>query len=180
MTESEFKNKIKKVKSSRKYKITGSIGNYDIYKIIRKNKWQNIGHPVTEKDFYRIIRSMNLAISQQLIDGKEVVLPCRMGSLELRKNLRKVAIKDNKVITNSPIDWNATLSLWYKDDEARQDKIIVRTTNNEIYRIHYDKSKAAYTNKSFYSFSMNRNIKQALKHRISYGDVDAYLLYNYD
>ena len=175
MTEQEFKNKIKKVKSSRKYKITGSIGNYDIYKHIRKNKWCGLD-PISEKDFYAIVRQMNLAMAQRLINGEEITLPCHMGTLEIRKVLRKLVIKDGKLRTNSPIDWNTTLSLWYNDEEARHQKLLVRNPNNEIFKVYYNKGKASYTNKSFYSFSLNRTIKQSIKTRASQGDLDAYLL----
>ena len=179
MTEQEFKNKIKKVKSSRKYKVTGSIGNYDVYKQIRKNKWSGID-PISEKDFYSIIRQMNKAMAQCLINGEEVILPCHMGTLEIRKALRKLVIKDGKLRTNSPIDWNATLSLWYNDEEAQQQRLLVRNPNNEIFKVYYNKGKASYTNKSFYSFSLNRTIKQAIKKRALQGDLDAYLLYKHD
>ena len=55
----QFKNSIKKNKESRLHKITNSFGVYDSYKWIRKNKWLNIGRPVTEHEFYSIIRTMN-------------------------------------------------------------------------------------------------------------------------
>ena len=48
----EFKNKIKKVSSHRVHRINNSVGVYDLYKILRKNHWYNIGRPLTEKEFY--------------------------------------------------------------------------------------------------------------------------------
>ena len=55
----DFRDTVKKVNLSRVHKITNSIGTYDIYKIIRKNKWKGIDKPVSEKDFYTIIREVN-------------------------------------------------------------------------------------------------------------------------
>lgn len=55
----EFRRKVLKVDGPRKHKINNSIGVYDLYKHIRKNKWFNIGKPVSEHDFYSIIRTVN-------------------------------------------------------------------------------------------------------------------------
>ena len=43
----------------RNYKITNSIGVYDLYKLIRKNHWYDIGRPLKEHEFYAIIRKVN-------------------------------------------------------------------------------------------------------------------------
>ena len=50
ITFKEFKNKTQKVNESRKHKIRNSLGVYDAYKWLRKNKWLNIGRPLTEKE----------------------------------------------------------------------------------------------------------------------------------
>ena len=44
----EFKKRVKRVVAPKKHKIRNSIGVYDAYKWIRKNKWLNIGKPITE------------------------------------------------------------------------------------------------------------------------------------
>jgi hypothetical protein len=43
-------------------------------------------------------------------------LPHRLGRLEVRKNAASITIKDGKVKTNLPIDWDATLKLWFEDE----------------------------------------------------------------
>ena len=51
-----FRRKILKVDDGgHLHKIRNSIGIYDIYKMLRKNKWLNIGRPLTEHEFYTII-----------------------------------------------------------------------------------------------------------------------------
>ena len=55
----KFRNEIiKNNKGCRKFKVSGSWGIYDAYKLIRKNKWYDIGRPLTEKEFYSIIRQI--------------------------------------------------------------------------------------------------------------------------
>ena len=66
----DFRDTVKKVNLSRVHKITNSIGTYDIYKIIRKNSWKGIGRPVSEKDFYTIIREVNKQIARMLISAQ--------------------------------------------------------------------------------------------------------------
>ena len=85
----EFKEKILKKRSKRQGKVSGSYGVYDAYKSIRMNKWYDIGRPLTEHEFYTIIRSINLLLADELSKGNEIVFPYRMGSLELRKSRRE-------------------------------------------------------------------------------------------
>jgi len=47
--------------------VLNSLGIYDAYKWIRKNKWLNIGQALTEHQFYTIIRSINKLLAQDLI-----------------------------------------------------------------------------------------------------------------
>ena len=105
----KFKNFIKKVSQNRKHKITNSVGVYDIYKGIRKNHWYNIGRPLTEKEFYSIVRTVNTLIADELSKGNDITLPQRMGVLEIRKYSPKITIKNGKVNAPLPIDWDKTL-----------------------------------------------------------------------
>lgn len=107
-----------KVNSTRKHRITGSSGVYDSYKWIRKNKWLNIGRPVTEHQFYSIIRRINGYLADELSKGNDVTLPCNMGRLEIRKSIPRISIYNGSVKTNLPIDWDRTLKLWYEDKES--------------------------------------------------------------
>lgn len=176
----DFRDTVKKVNLSRVHKITNSIGTYDIYKIIRKNSWEGIGRPVSEKDFYTIIREVNKQIARMLVSGQEIKFPARMGTLELRKKPSRIEIIDGKLVTNLPIDWDATLKLWHEDKEAYDEKILVRYENEAIFKILYDKSTATYKNKSFYDFRPTRTIKKQISRLVKANKLDAYLLNRYD
>ena len=110
----------------RTHKVSGSLGVYDAYKYIRKNKWFDIGRPLTEHEFYSIIRRVNNYLAEELLKGHDISLPHRMGRLELRKYDAKIYLKDNKVVTNLPIDWDKTLRLWYEDKESYDNRTLVR------------------------------------------------------
>lgn len=88
----EFRRRILKVDGPRKHKINNSFGVYDAYKFIRKNKWFDIGGPISEHDFYSIIRTINNQLAELLSCGHDITLPCQMGRLEVRKYDAKVTL----------------------------------------------------------------------------------------
>ena len=77
----DFKNKTLHREIKRNFKATNSYTTYDIYKYIRKNKWYDIGKPITEHDFYLIIRTVNKLLSERLLKGKMITFPYKMGSI---------------------------------------------------------------------------------------------------
>lgn len=168
----EFRNKLLKTTVPKKAKVNNSWGVYDSYKYIRKNKWFDIGRPLKEKEFYGIIRGINNLLAEEVAKGREVVFPHRMGKLELRKIQRGVSIVDGKLKNTYPIDWNETVKLWYADEEARNNKTLLRREVDYAYHIKYNKFNADYENQSFYEFALNRFIRQALKNNILKGIID--------
>lgn len=160
------------MKKGMKAKVRNSWGTYDCYKKIRKNGWNGIGQPVSEKDFYAIIRGINLLIADNIANGITVKLPFKMGVLELKKFQKGVSFVDGKLKNTYPIDWHNTLLLWDNDEEAREKKIRLRHENEWVYHVRYDKGKAGFNNKVFYNFALNTFIKRALSKNIKSGKVD--------
>lgn len=171
-----FIDSIKKVKGHRVHKVVKSLGVYDAYKYIRKNKWFDIGRPVTEHEFYTIIREVNKLLAEELSNGNDIKFPHRLGGLEVRKYNASIYLTKGKVKTNLPIDWNRTLKLWEEDKISYKNKVLIRQEEKEIYKIFYNRTKANYNNKSFYEFKVNRQIKQRLKENIREGKIEAFLL----
>lgn len=170
----EFRKKVLKVSESRVYRVNNSYGVYDAYKYIRKNKWFDIGQPVTEHQFYSIIRRMNNLLADTLIHGHDIELPCRMGTIEVRKYDARVSIEDGKVKTNLPIDWDRTLKLWSEDEEAYKERTLIKMEEKEIFKVYYNRIDADYNNKFLYEFVVNRDLKRRLKQRIKSGNFDAF------
>ena len=173
----DFKTAIQGLQNTRTHKVTNSLGSYDAYKYIRKNKWFNIGRPLTEHEFYQIIRRINNYLAEELINGNDVIFPNRMGKLELRKrNALPIIDKNGNLKVTYAIDWDSTLKLWYEDEEAFNNKTLVRLPERNIFRIKYNKNTANYNNKSFMEFQVNRNIKVRLKQKIKNNEIDAFNL----
>ena len=172
----DFLNSIKKVNEPRTHKVNNSLGVYDAYKFLRKRKWLNIGRPLTEHEFYSIIRKVNDYLADSFLHGNDIKLPHRMGRIELRKYGVRISFDGEKVKTNLPIDWDRTLKLWYEDEEAYKEKTLVKVEEKEIFKVYYNKQLAGYNNQVFYEFNVNRELKKRLKQRIKEGVLDAFKL----
>lgn len=162
----------------RKKKITNSLGIKDIFRTARRNKWYNIGRPVTEKEFYLIVNKVNDKLAYLLSTGAKITIPHRMGELYITNYNPKVKLKDGKLDTNLPIDWLNTKKLWKEDEDSYRDRILVRYELPKIYKTMYSKRKALYINKSFYRFSVCRNFKKRLSENIINNKI--IMSYKYD
>ena len=174
MEEQEFLNKVRKVKESRNHKVKNSYGIYDGYKFYRKNKPKDPKYVLTESQYFAITRKVNEFLAEALSKGEDVILPFRLGRIEVRKYESRITWDGKKVKSNLPIDWDRTLKLWYEDEEAYKNKTLIKIEEKEIYKIFYNRNLADCTNKSFYQFNFNRELKKKLKYNIKEGEVDAF------
>lgn len=174
MEYNEFLKDIKKVSNERHHKVNNSYGSKDAFHYYRKIKPNNSKYVLTDCQYLKIIRLINDELRKSLIEGKDVLLPERMGRLELRKSKNSIKFVDGKLKTNLPVNWDATLKLWYDNPSSKNKKQLVRQETIETYRVYYNKNKANYNNKSFYEFSTNREIKVGLKKNIKLNKIDAF------
>lgn len=170
-----FRREVLKVNKSRVHKVKNSLGVYDAYKWLRKNKWLDM-EPISEHDFYAIIRAVNKALAKSFLHLGSINLPLRMGEIILRKYHPSITLQDGKIKTNLPVDWDSTLQLWSEDKESYKKRTLIRLEEKEVFKVLYDKSKALYNNKSFYTLELNRNIKLSLKKQLKNGLLDAFML----
>lgn len=170
----DFIKEIKKVNKERHHKVTNSYGSKDAFHYYRKIRPVDSKYVLTDCQYLKIIRLINDELRQTLIEGKDVLLPERMGRLELRKSKNSIKFVDNKLKTNLPVNWDATLKLWYDNPSSKNKKQLVRQETIETYRVYYNRNKANYNNKSFYEFSTNREIKLGLKKNIKLNKIDAF------
>lgn len=153
------------------FRVRNSYNIRQIYKYIQKNKWKDIGKPVKDHDFYKVVRNVNNLLAENIVNGEAIAFPAGMGKLELRKFERKVGIKDGKLKIGYPIDWNETWKLWYEDEEAHKNKTLIRFEDKYTFRIRYNKYHAKYENMVFYDFVPHAKVRKALKNNIKNGIV---------
>lgn len=175
MDYTEFRAEVLKLNTNKRFKVRNSLGTKQAWRWIKKNKWLSIGQPITEHDFGLIIKTINKSLKDQLFKGHDIILPEKMGRIELRKYNSKIKLDKGKVKTNLPINWDRTLKLWHHDKEAKDLKILVRQEAKVLFKILYNKGRANYNNQSFYQFIPNRDFKKELSKRINDDNIDAFL-----
>lgn len=179
MTEmEEFKKEVRGANKKRLHKVNNSFGTKDAFKYYRANRPKEHKYVLTPQQFLYIVRQVNNTLRELLASGQDVVFPERMGQLELRKRIPTSSFEDGKLKTNLPIDWDATLKLWYEDKESYDKKRLVRHESKEIFRVFYNKYNANYDNKSFYQFSTNRELKLRIKKGVQEERLSAFLINN--
>lgn len=172
MTQEEFISDIKGVSKTRKHRLTRSYGCRDYYRNYIKQK-----KGLTQTQFTLILEGCFKVIAKLLLVDKEFILPCNMGSLEIRKHPKRIKLIDNKIKVNVPVDWKQTLELWYNNESARKKKTLVRCDHPWIFRVHYSKRHARFANEAFIKFQTTRNLKRALKDVIEKGNFDSFTLW---
>ena len=159
----------------KKYKINKSFGNKQAWRWIKKHKWLNIGQPITEKQFGIIVKTINKALVDKLLNGSDIIFPNKMGKLELSKYRTQVKFENGRLKTNRPIDWSRTTKLWNEDPISKKNKVLVRYETPYIYRVDYRKLSKSFKNQSFFQFDICRDFKLKLKNKINNNQLDAFL-----
>jgi hypothetical protein len=168
----EFLKEIKKVKSKRVHKISGSLGIKDAYNHYRRNRPKEKKFVVKESDYFAIIRRLNEVIADQLSKGYEIKLPYRTGSLLVEKfKISPKINEEGKLVFKAPIDWDATLKLWFESPIDKENKTLVKTEKREIFKVVYCKKNANYINSSFVMFSPTRSLKNKIKEELKEGYI---------
>lgn len=177
MTLEEFRKRVLNVHMPRTHKVRNSVGIYDGYKFFRKNGYGSTKYRLSESQYFSITRKINDLLAISLSNGEDVILPFRMGRLEIRKTVGEIKLnKEGKLVNNLPIDWDRTLKLWYEDEDSFNNKVIIKLEENEIFKVYYNRGKANFNNKSFYEFNINRDLKKRLKQNIKDRKIEAMYL----
>lgn len=176
MSFEEFRKSMLKVSEKRNHKIKGSVGIKRILKYCNDNNWFGNKVSAREKEFSRIVSCVNALMAQELLNGNEIILPCKMGALEIRKFGTYVKFVDGKVKTNRGINWKETLQLWYEDEEAKKNKTLLKMEDKEVFTLHYNRIGANYNNKIFYKFKPHRILSTAIRRAGNEGKIEAYTL----
>lgn len=174
---SEFSKRVR-LRKKRVCKITNSWGTYDYYKYYRKNKPKDKRYVLTESQYFAIIRRVNQELGDELLKSTRIILPYKMGNLEIRKIDLTPRFGKNGIIKNRFVDWDSTLKLWYKDKEAHTDKILIYDESTEGFKFIYNKNQAVFVNKFYYQFRLNDMIRSKMFKNAKQGKFDAYLAYN--
>lgn len=134
---------------------------------------QNNKDGVDCKTYLQIVSSYNQFLSQKVLEGHEITLPARMGTLAIVGRKQKVRLDENGEIQGLAPDWVKTKQLWESNPEAKaQRKRLFHTnvhTDNTRYKFLWSKAKVLVKNKTLYALRMTRSNKRAVHSLIKEG-----------
>lgn len=138
------------------------------YKVYQENN----KNPLELKDYLHILYGFFDYIIDELLDAKEVALPCKLGSLQIIGKKRKPKLVDGEIKGLSP-DWKETKKLWENCKKCKEDKQLVfhfnEHTNSIRYKFLWSKKNVLVKNKGIYYFKPARDLKRNLARLIKQG-----------
>jgi len=130
----------------------------------------NIEKPVDIKTYLKLNYLYFKFLFKKVLDGYEVTLPNKIGTLSIKGKKIKVTYDDQGRPKNLAPNWKATKELWERNEHAKLNKKIVWYTNDETdnirYKYFWSKKRAMMGNKLLYSLTITRANKKALVKKI--------------
>jgi len=128
--------------------------------------------PVEGKEFISIANGYMEFLIQKVLEGEEVTMPARLGSLFIQGVKKKLKFNRDGVPLLPP-NWAKTKELWDRNPEAKATKKIVYCLNEEtdgvVYKLHWSKNRVPIENKLYYNFILTRANKRAIHQSIKQG-----------
>jgi len=131
-----------------------------------------VEEPVDIKIYISIVNGFMKFIVTKLFHRGEVMLPERLGNIDIIGHKPTVEIIDGEIKGLAP-DWAKTKQLWDNDNEAKINKTLVYHFNEDTagvrYRFRWSKNRVMVSNKTLYSIRMCRANKRALSALVKQG-----------
>ena len=141
----------------------------DSYKSYKKE----VRNPIDIDTYVKLTADYNEFLTQKVLEGYEVTLPARMGTLLLKGKKIKPKLNEKGQITNLTTNWKATLDLWEKNPQAKEQKKVIKFLNEETngvrYSFFWSKWNVYLENKYLYSLRMVRRHKRSVKPAVESG-----------
>ena len=115
--------------------------------------------PVEIKDFVSIANNYMEFLMDKVIEGEEVTLPAKLGTLFIQGTKKKLAFNKDGVPLLPP-NWGETKKLWDRNPEAKANRKVVYCLNEET---------SGVVNKLYYNIILTRANKRAIHKRIKEG-----------
>jgi hypothetical protein len=137
-----------------------------------KRYFKETEKPVELNTFIPIANEYMEFLMKKVLEGEEVTMPARLGTLFIQGVKKKLAFNKDGVPMLPP-NWGETKKLWDKNPDAKATKKIVyclnEETNGVVYKLHWSKNRVPIENKLFYNFILTRGNKRAIHKEIKQG-----------
>lgn len=128
---------------------------------------------VDSKTYIDYANEFNKFLADKVIEGYEITLPARLGTLSVIGKKQKVRVDEHGKIFGLAPDWVKTKELWDNNPKAKEEKKLLYHTNNHtdntIYKFLWSKNRILITNKILYSLRMTRDNKRKVYSLINNG-----------
>lgn len=126
---------------------------------------------VRKADYFAILSDFMAFIVELVFQGHRVSLPNRCGELYIVG--RRIDIENQVDLRNYGVDWKKTKELWAINEQAKQEKKLVKHlnegTSQTLYKFKWDSSLSKLTHVHFYKFTLARDNKRKLAEIIKEG-----------
>ncbi len=127
---------------------------------------------ISKKEYRKLIRGFGEFIVDELLNGKEIILPENTGKFEIVGKKIKPIFADGNLYGLSP-NWPGTKKLWDSNPEAKKKKTILyhfnEHSNGIRYKVKWSKPITGSYNKMLYTFRTARGFKRRLWKKICDG-----------
>jgi len=128
--------------------------------------------PVELNTFVSIANGYMQFLINKVIEGEEVTLPAKLGTMFIQGVKKKLAFNKDGVPLLPP-NWGETKKLWERNPEAKATRKVVyclnEETNGVVYKLHWSKNRVPIENKLYYNFILARANKRAIHSNIKQG-----------
>lgn len=133
----------------------------------------NTNNPVSALEYRRIVYQFFVFMLKELFSAKEVIIPCKLGSLQIIGKKKKPKLDEDGNIKGLSVDWKETKALWSRCESCKDKKQLVfhfnEHTNGIRYKFKWTKKNVIVANKGFYYFKPSRYVKRELAKLIKQG-----------
>jgi len=141
----------------------------DSYKLYK----ETVENPMDSKAYLALAADYNKFLIDKVLQGKEVTLPSRMGTLSILGKEQKIRFDDEGKVVGLAPDWVKTKELWDSNEKAREEKKLVYHTNSHTENVRYkylwSKRNVLVENKTLFSLRLTRTNKRAVHQKILEG-----------
>lgn len=144
----------------------------DSYKWYRK-KSPDPKQAVPVKIYCKIANDFNKFIMANVLIGKEVRLPAKMGTIGIKGKKQNYHTLQGEKVYGLLVDWKTTNDLWLKCAVCKEKKQLVYHLNEHTdgvrYKYFWSFSRVMLTNKTFYQLKFTRTNKRFIPKLVNSG-----------
>lgn len=125
------------------------------------------------KTYTEINKAYNKFLIRKALEGGEITLPSRLGTLSIVGRKPKMRLDEAGNIVGLAPDWVRTKEFWKNNPEAKKEKKILYHTNPHTdgyrYKWVWSKNRVLVENKTLYALRLTRENKRAVHKAIMEG-----------